>query len=84
MNVGGTMRSPRKHADNLLKKLYVDMSWDEYTQLPERKLLTNTTDGLFFNDYPEEKSPKQLKIEELQGTIEEMKKQVEQLKKEIL
>lgn len=84
MKVGGTMRSPRKHAESLLKKLNIGMTWDEYNQLPEKKLLCIKDQGFFFNDYPEEKSPKQLKIEELQDTIEEMKKQVEQLKKEIL
>lgn len=81
---GSVFKSPCKHVDNILKKLNNNMSYETYDSLPERKLLTITDNCLFFYDYPEEKSPKQLKIEELQGTIEEMKKQVEQLKKEIL
>lgn len=36
MNVGGNMRSPRKHAESLFKKLSVDMTWNEYNQLPEK------------------------------------------------
>jgi hypothetical protein len=81
---GSVFKSPCKHVDNILKKLNNSMSYETYDSLPERKLLMITDNCIFFNDYPEEKSPKQLKIEELQDTIEEMKKQVEQLKKEIL
>lgn len=82
--VNGTAKSPRRHIDSAILKVCLGITYHKYTQLTETHLLSIKDGCILFNDYPEEKSPKQLKIEELQGTIEEMKKQVEQLKKEIL
>lgn len=70
--VNGTAKSPRRHIDSAVLKVCLGITYHKYTQLTETHLLSIKDGCILFNDYPEEKSPKQLKIEELQGTIEEM------------
>ena len=76
-NVSGSgNNSPRKQTDEMyraLKRLLNTNSFD----LPEYKLLSEI---IHFDDYPETKTPQQLKIEELEKTIKEAQKQLEELK----
>ena len=73
---GSNSDSPRKHADSVYQRLH-DMLGMYGFDTQEGKL----TESLFeFENYPEIKTPQQLKIEELEATINEAQKQLEELK----
>lgn len=72
--LGSSLHSPRKHADSIYNRACGILGSNDPEDLIEYRLLEGRT--IKFDDYPETKTPQQLKIEELEKTINEAQKQL--------
>jgi len=79
--LGSENRSPRKHTSSVYGKLNKLLDYD--CGIPESNLFGVYSDGqgqyITFKEYPQ-KTPQQLKIEDLEQSIANAQKQLEELK----